>query len=104
MGVIACKKDSLQVMLARQKELANQFTSVHYLHVIRCFNASVDTLALEALKAKSEEVVADSERLNELWKLNRIQEKLIVTQDRKETPTIATITRLGLDESYSLIN
>lgn len=86
------------------KESANQFTSVQYLHVIRCFNASADTLATEALEAKSGQVVADSERLNELRKLNRIQEKLIVTRDGKETPTIATITRLGLDESYSLIN
>ena len=47
MGVIVCKKDSLQVMLSLHNELVAQFNSVRYLHVIRCYNAAADTLVTE---------------------------------------------------------
>ena len=65
MEVIACKKDSLQLMLARHSELVAQFTSVRYFHVIRCYNAAADTLATEAFKAKSGQVVKNPGRSNE---------------------------------------
>ena len=59
MGVIACKKDSLQVRLELQIEYVAQVKSVRYLHVIRCYNAVADTLTTEALGAKSGQVVED---------------------------------------------
>ena len=65
MGVIACKNDSLQVMLACHKELVAQLNSARYLHVIRCYNAAADTLATEALEGESGQVVEDPGRLSE---------------------------------------
>ena len=97
MGVIECKKYSLQMKLARYKELVDQFDSIRYLHVTRSYNASADTMATEALEAKAGQVVGDPERLNKLQKLNRIQEGLLVepssSKDEKEPPTIAATTR-----------
>ena len=78
MGVIACKKDKLQDMLARRNELVAHFNSVRYFHVIRRYNAAADTLATEALETKSGQVVKDPGRLSELQHLNRIQERLLV--------------------------
>ena len=97
MGVIACNEDSLHVMLARHNALVAEFNSVRSLHVIRCYNGAEDTLATEALKGKSGHMVEDPGRLNELQKLNRIQERLLVedpsSKVKKEPPTITITTR-----------
>ena len=97
MGVIACKKDSLQVMLVRHNELVAQFNSVRYLNVIRCYNAAADTLATEALETKSGQVVEDPGRLSELQNLSRIQEMLLVeppsSKEEEKPPTITITTR-----------
>ena len=52
MGAIACKKDSLQAMLAHHHEVVAQFNLVRYLHIIRCYNAAADTPAFGALETK----------------------------------------------------
>jgi ribonuclease HI len=76
MGVIACKKDSLQVELARHKDLTSKLNSVRYLHVVRYYNASADSLATEALECKAGRVVLSADRKIELKTLNRISEVL----------------------------
>ncbi|GMG17279.1 unnamed protein product [Phytophthora fragariaefolia] len=53
MGVIACRKDALQVELARHKELTKKLNSVRYLHVVRHYNSASDSMATEALEAKA---------------------------------------------------
>ncbi|KAI9998095.1 hypothetical protein PInf_002429 [Phytophthora infestans] len=53
MGVIACKKETLQVELARHKDLTKQLKSVRYRHIARHYNAAADSLATEALEAKA---------------------------------------------------
>ncbi|GMF60278.1 unnamed protein product [Phytophthora fragariaefolia] len=52
MGVMACKKEALQLELARHKKLTDQLSSVRYLHVLRHYNAAADSLATEALESK----------------------------------------------------
>ena len=103
MGMIACKKDSLQVELSHHKTLVERFTSVR---VIRCYNAAADTLATEALEAKEGRSVLDEERINELQTLNRIQDKLYMettlAKVEEDRPTVSATTRSELDESDSL--
>ena len=53
MGVMACRKESLQIELARHKALVGQLSSVRYLHVVRYYNAAADSLATEALEAQT---------------------------------------------------
>ncbi|KAE9209092.1 hypothetical protein PF004_g16572 [Phytophthora fragariae] len=60
MGVIACKKDTLQVELARHKALTKQLSSTRYLHVLRTYNASADALATEALETKAGRVILNA--------------------------------------------
>ncbi|GMF14699.1 unnamed protein product [Phytophthora lilii] len=52
MGVIACRKATLQVQLMRHKELTTKLNSVRYLHAVRPYNASADSLATEALASQ----------------------------------------------------
>ncbi|KAE8893658.1 hypothetical protein PF003_g22077 [Phytophthora fragariae] len=97
MGVIACKKDTLQVELARHKALTKQLSSTRYLHVLRTYNASADALATEALEAKAGRVILNAERKAELRVLNRIQEVLYVDRDsakaEETAPNITVVTR-----------
>ncbi|KAE8980835.1 hypothetical protein PR001_g24180, partial [Phytophthora rubi] len=97
MGVIACKKDTLQVELARHKALTKQLSSTRYLHVLRTYNASADALATEALEAKAGRVILNAERKAELRVLNRIQEVLYVNRDsakaEETAPNITAVTR-----------
>ncbi|KAE8905050.1 hypothetical protein PF005_g21588 [Phytophthora fragariae] len=97
MGVIACKKDTLQVELARHKALTKQLGSTRYLHVLRTYNASADALATEALEAKAGCVILNAERKAELRVLNRIQEVLYVDRDsakaEETAPNITAVTR-----------
>ncbi|KAE9284006.1 hypothetical protein PR003_g26974 [Phytophthora rubi] len=94
MGVIACKKDTLQVELARHKALTKQLSSTRYLHVLRTYNPSADALATEA---KAGRVILNAERNAELRVLNRIQEVLYVDRGsakaKKTAPNITAVTR-----------
>ncbi|OWZ06097.1 hypothetical protein PHMEG_00021701 [Phytophthora megakarya] len=74
LGVIVCKKESLMVQLNRHRELVVRLESVKYLHAVREYNASADSLATEALENKASNVISDESRLAELKSLNRIQE------------------------------
>ncbi|KAE9033481.1 hypothetical protein PR003_g31778 [Phytophthora rubi] len=97
MGVIACKKDTLQVELACHKALTKQLGSTQYLHVLRTYNTSADVLATEAREAKAGRVILSADRKAELQVLNRIQEVLYVDRDSAKadeaTPNIAAVTR-----------
>ncbi|POM76472.1 LOW QUALITY PROTEIN: Hypothetical protein PHPALM_6279 [Phytophthora palmivora] len=81
MGMIACKKETLQVELARHKELTKKLNSVQYLHVIRLYNSAADSMATEALETQISRVVLNAERKAELKTLNRIPEILYATGD-----------------------
>ncbi|KAE9321149.1 hypothetical protein PR003_g17542 [Phytophthora rubi] len=59
-GVIASKKDTLQVELARHKTLTKQLGSTRYLHVLRTYNTSADALDTEALEAKVGRVILNA--------------------------------------------
>ncbi|GMF48061.1 unnamed protein product [Phytophthora fragariaefolia] len=59
MGVMACKKETLQLELACHEKLTDQLSSVRYLHVLRHYNAAVDSLATEALDSKMGRVNTD---------------------------------------------
>ncbi|KAG2763448.1 hypothetical protein PC116_g26810 [Phytophthora cactorum] len=76
LGVIACRKKSLLTLLNIHKELTAQLRSVNYLHVVREYNATADSLATEALKSKVSRVVLAETRKSELVTLNRIQEMI----------------------------
>ncbi|KAG3082075.1 hypothetical protein PI124_g19213 [Phytophthora idaei] len=54
MGVMACKKEALQVELARHKALSKRLNSVKYLHAMRHVNAAADSPATEALEGKQD--------------------------------------------------
>ncbi|GMF32591.1 unnamed protein product [Phytophthora fragariaefolia] len=82
MGVIACKKDTLQVELARHKELTKKLNSVRYLHVGRLYISAADSMATEALEAKAGRVVLSLERKTELKALNKIPEMLYTARTR----------------------
>jgi len=97
--VIACKKDSLQVELARHKDLTSKLNSVLYLHVVCYYNASADSLATEALECKAGRVLLSADRKIELKTLNRISEVLYAgtnpadKDDNKAEVTVMTRSR-----------
>ncbi|POM75125.1 LOW QUALITY PROTEIN: Hypothetical protein PHPALM_7816, partial [Phytophthora palmivora] len=64
------------VQLTRHKELTAQINSVRYLHAIRAYNASADSLATEALENQVTKIVLSETRKAELKALNRIPEVL----------------------------
>ncbi|KAG2914562.1 hypothetical protein PC117_g18266 [Phytophthora cactorum] len=76
LGVIACRKESLLTLLNIHKELTAQLRSVKYLHVVREYNATADSLATEALESKVSRVVLAETRKSELVTLNPIQEMI----------------------------
>ncbi|GMF17545.1 unnamed protein product [Phytophthora lilii] len=76
MGVIACQKETLQVQLMRHKELTTKLNSVRYLHAVRAYNASADSLATEALESQVTKIVLSGTRKTELTTLKRIPEVL----------------------------
>ncbi|KAG3146175.1 hypothetical protein PC128_g24061 [Phytophthora cactorum] len=76
LGVIACRKESLLTLLNIHKELTTQLRSVKYLHVVREYNATADSLFTEALESKVSRVVLAETRKSELVTLNRIQEMI----------------------------
>ncbi|GMF62220.1 unnamed protein product [Phytophthora fragariaefolia] len=92
MGVIACKKDALQVELARHKELTKKLNAVRYLHVVQLYNSAVDSMATETLEAKAGRVVLGLERKAELKALNKIPEMLYTCENsadiRRNSATI----------------
>ncbi|OWZ03974.1 hypothetical protein PHMEG_00024205 [Phytophthora megakarya] len=47
LGVIACKKKSLMTQLNRHQELVARLKSAKYLHAVREYNTSADSLATE---------------------------------------------------------
>ncbi|GMF20061.1 unnamed protein product [Phytophthora fragariaefolia] len=81
MGVIACKKDSLQVELARHKELTKKLNSARYLHVARLYNSATDSIVTEALEANAGRVLLSIERKAELRALNKISERLYTSKN-----------------------
>ncbi|GMF27072.1 unnamed protein product [Phytophthora fragariaefolia] len=85
MGVIACRKDALQVELARHKELTKKLDSVRYLHVVRHYNSAADSMATEALEAKAGRAVLSTERKAELRALNKIPEMLYACKNSADT-------------------
>ncbi|POM68015.1 LOW QUALITY PROTEIN: Hypothetical protein PHPALM_15877 [Phytophthora palmivora] len=97
MGAIACKKETLQVELARHKELTKNLNSVKYLRVIRLYNSTADSMATEALETQISRVVLNAERKAELKTLNRIPEILYTagdsTDDCEEGPKACPTTR-----------
>ncbi|GMF40027.1 unnamed protein product [Phytophthora fragariaefolia] len=97
MGVIACRKDALQVELAGHKGLTKKLNSVRYLHVVRHYNSAADTMATEALAAKAGRVVLSTEREAELRALNKIPERSIPVG--AESPTEPTTTERSPAES-----
>ncbi|ETP01115.1 hypothetical protein F441_21604 [Phytophthora nicotianae CJ01A1] len=74
LGVILCRKESLIALLNTHKELPVKLRSVKYLHVVREYNATADSLATEALESKVSRVILAETRKSELVTLNRIQE------------------------------
>ncbi|GMF55606.1 unnamed protein product [Phytophthora fragariaefolia] len=78
MGVIACRKESLQLKLSQHKELTAQLKSRRYLHVVRAYNAAADSLATEALESQVTKVVLCESRKTEFKALNKIPEVLYV--------------------------
>ncbi|KAG4050240.1 hypothetical protein PC123_g14511 [Phytophthora cactorum] len=54
MGVMACKKEALQVELARHKALTKRLSSVKYMHAMRHVNAAADSPATETLEGKQD--------------------------------------------------
>ncbi|GMF44516.1 unnamed protein product [Phytophthora fragariaefolia] len=92
MGVITCKKDALQVELARHKELTKKLNSVRYLHVVRLYNSAADSMATEALDAKAGRVVLSLERKAEFKALNKIPDMLYTCENsadiRRNSATI----------------
>ncbi|GMF22441.1 unnamed protein product [Phytophthora fragariaefolia] len=78
---MACKKEALQLELARHKKLTDQLSSVRYRHVLRHYNAAADALATEALESKMGRAVLSSDRKTELKELNRVSEILYTSTD-----------------------
>ncbi|GMG17012.1 unnamed protein product [Phytophthora fragariaefolia] len=100
MGVIACKKDALQVDLARHKELTKKLNSVRYLHVVRLYNSAAGSMATEALEAKAGRVVLRLERKAELKALNKIPEMLYTCENSADTRrNSATIGKQSAENS-----
>ncbi|OWY91672.1 hypothetical protein PHMEG_00039650, partial [Phytophthora megakarya] len=65
--------------------------SVKYLHVVREYNASADSLATEELENKVSDVISDEPRLEELKSLNRIQEAIYAptTESSADEPSVS---------------
>ncbi|GMF31693.1 unnamed protein product [Phytophthora fragariaefolia] len=80
MGVIPCRKETLQLKLSQHKELTAQLKSIRYLHVVRAYNAAADSLATEALESQVTKVVLSESRKTELKALNKITEVLYVDE------------------------
>ncbi|OWZ12712.1 LOW QUALITY PROTEIN: hypothetical protein PHMEG_00014076 [Phytophthora megakarya] len=70
---IACRKESLMTQLHRHRELVARLKSVKYLHTVREYNASADSLAAEALENKASNVISDEPSLAEMKSVNCIQ-------------------------------
>ncbi|GMF16628.1 unnamed protein product [Phytophthora fragariaefolia] len=85
MGVMACKKETLQLELVCHKKLNDQLSSVLYLHGLRHYNASADSLATEALESKMERVVLSGDRKTELKELNRVSKILYSRTDSADS-------------------
>ncbi|KAG3062498.1 hypothetical protein PI125_g24514 [Phytophthora idaei] len=99
LGVIACRKETLQTQLNHHKELTAKLRSVRYLHVVRDYNAAADSLATEALESKTSRQVRDPERLLELQGLNRIHQ--VIYEPSSNTVEVPD-TRYSLDVAHSL--
>ncbi|GMG17704.1 unnamed protein product [Phytophthora fragariaefolia] len=80
MGVIACRKETLQLKLSQHKGLTAQLKSTRYLHVVRAYNAAADSLATEALESQVTKGVLSESRKTELKALNKIPEVLYVDE------------------------
>ncbi|GMF45116.1 unnamed protein product [Phytophthora fragariaefolia] len=80
MGVIACRKETLQLKLSQHKGLTAQLKPTRYLHVVRAYNAAADSLATEALESQVTKVVPSESRKPELKALNKIPEGLYVDE------------------------
>ncbi|OWZ05375.1 hypothetical protein PHMEG_00022547 [Phytophthora megakarya] len=95
LGVIACKKESLMTQLNRHRELVAQLKSIKYMHAVREYNASADSLAkeaaTEALGNKASTVISDEPRLAELRSLNLIQEVIYAptTASSADEPSVS---------------
>ncbi|GMF15562.1 unnamed protein product [Phytophthora fragariaefolia] len=81
MGVIACKKDAMQVELARHKEFTKKLNSVRYLHVVRLHDSAADAMATKALEAMAGRVVLSIERKAELRALDKFPKMLYTSQN-----------------------
>ncbi|GMF37498.1 unnamed protein product [Phytophthora fragariaefolia] len=88
MGVIACRKETLQLKLSQHKELTAQLKSTRYLHVVRAYNAASDSLATEALERQVTKVVLSESRKTELKALNKIPEVLYVDEQALAETTL----------------
>ncbi|KAG3121928.1 hypothetical protein PI126_g24356 [Phytophthora idaei] len=99
LGVIACRKETLQTQLNHDKELTVKLRSVRYLHVVRDYNAAADSLATEALESQTSRQVRDPERLLELQGLNWIHQ---VIYEASSNTVEAPDTRDSLDVVHSL--
>ncbi|GMF41166.1 unnamed protein product [Phytophthora fragariaefolia] len=91
-GVTVCKKGTLQVELAKHKELTKNLNFVRYLHVVRLYNSVADPMATEALEAKAGWVVLTLERKAELKALNKIPEVLYVSGNSADAPEEPNVT------------
>ncbi|KAG3130345.1 hypothetical protein PI124_g20830 [Phytophthora idaei] len=99
LGVIACRKETLQTQLNHHKELTAKLCSVRYLHVVRDYNAAADSLATESLESKTSRQVRDPERLLELQGLNRIHQ--VIYEPSSNTVEVPN-TSDSLDVVHSL--
>ncbi|KAG3045299.1 hypothetical protein PC121_g21361 [Phytophthora cactorum] len=99
LGVIACRKETLQTQLNHHNELTAKLRSARYLHVVRDYNAAADSLATEVLESKSSRQVRDLERLLELQELNRIHH--VIYEPSSNTVEVPD-TRDSLDVVHSL--
>ncbi|OWZ03541.1 hypothetical protein PHMEG_00024713 [Phytophthora megakarya] len=64
--------------------------TIKYLHAVREYNASADSLATEALENNASSVIPAEPRLSELRSLNRIQEAIYVptTESSADEPSV----------------
>ncbi|GMF47687.1 unnamed protein product [Phytophthora fragariaefolia] len=85
MGVMACRKETLQLKLTQRKEPTAQLKSTRYLHVVRAFNAAANSLATEALGSQVTKVVLSESRKAELMALNKIPVLYVEKQTLAET-------------------
>ncbi|KAG3054139.1 hypothetical protein PI125_g25912 [Phytophthora idaei] len=99
LGVIACRKETLQTQLSHHNELTAKLRSARHLHVVRDYNAAADSLATDALESKTSRQVRDLERLLELQELNRIHH--VIYEPSSNTVEVPD-TRDSLDVVHSL--